>query len=134
MREETSAEDVGGMHAAEAVVTAHGGMTSHAAVVARGWGKPCICGCEVLRVDTAAKTAVVVAMPGGGGEGSSTAASYGESSGGAESHTKPHAAAGLKTVTLKEGDFVSVNGTTGDHPPLSVSVGRRRKSDIRKEN
>ncbi len=50
VRVETSPEDVGGMHAAEGILTARGGMTSHAAVVARGWGKPCVCGCEVLQV------------------------------------------------------------------------------------
>lgn len=49
-RQETSPEDVGGMHAAEGIITARGGMTSHAAVVARGWGKPCVCGCEALEV------------------------------------------------------------------------------------
>lgn len=50
MRIETSPEDVGGMHAAEGILTARGGMTSHAAVVARGWGKPCVCGCDALQV------------------------------------------------------------------------------------
>jgi phosphohistidine swiveling domain-containing protein len=55
-RQETSPEDVGGMHAAEGILTSRGGMTSHAAVVARGWGKPCCCGCEELIVDAFAKT------------------------------------------------------------------------------
>jgi pyruvate,orthophosphate dikinase len=50
-RTETSPEDVGGMHAAEGILTSRGGMTSHAAVVARGWGKPCVCGCEALTID-----------------------------------------------------------------------------------
>jgi pyruvate,orthophosphate dikinase len=44
LRKETSAEDVGGLHAARGVATQRGGMTSHAAVVARGWGKPCVLG------------------------------------------------------------------------------------------
>ena len=48
---ETSPEDIGGMHVSEAFVTAKGGMTSHAAVVARGMGKPCICGAGELIVD-----------------------------------------------------------------------------------
>ncbi|UTC61525.1 pyruvate, phosphate dikinase [Treponema sp. OMZ 787] len=51
VRHETSPEDVGGMHAAEGILTATGGKTSHAAVVARGWGKCCIVGCENLRID-----------------------------------------------------------------------------------
>ena len=66
------------MHAAEGILTARGGMTSHAAVVARGWGKPCVCGCEALRVDNGSKTATL------GGE------------------------------ALKQGDWISVNGSTGE--------------------
>eukprot|EP00775_Hariotina_reticulata_P006369 gene6369-6601_t len=78
-RQETSPEDVGGMHAAEGILTSRGGMTSHAAVVARGWGKPCCCGCEELIVDAFAKT---LRAPTG--------------------------------ALLKEGDWVSINGTTGE--------------------
>jgi pyruvate,orthophosphate dikinase len=78
-RQETSPEDVGGMHAAEGILTSRGGMTSHAAVVARGWGKPCCCGCEELIVDAFAKT---LKAPNG--------------------------------VILKEGECVSINGTTGE--------------------
>jgi pyruvate,orthophosphate dikinase len=51
VRSETSPEDVHGMHAAEAILTAKGGMTSHAALVARGWGKCCIVGCSDLHID-----------------------------------------------------------------------------------
>lgn len=78
VRIETSPEDVGGMHAAEGILTARGGMTSHAAVVARGWGKPCVCGCDALEVDYSSKTA--------------------------------H----MHNVELKEGDWVSLNGTSGE--------------------
>jgi pyruvate,orthophosphate dikinase len=77
-RIETSPEDVGGMHAAEGIVTTRGGMTSHAAVVARGWGKPCVAGCGSIIVDYATKTMTN----------------------------------GLKTIA--EGDWVSLNGTTGE--------------------
>jgi pyruvate,orthophosphate dikinase len=55
IREETSPEDVHGMHAAEAILTAKGGMTSHAALVARGWGKCCIVGCSEIHIDTKTK-------------------------------------------------------------------------------
>ncbi|GJM23881.1 MAG: pyruvate, phosphate dikinase [Phycisphaerae bacterium] len=55
VRKETSPEDVGGMHASQGILTATGGKTSHAAVVARGWGKCCIVGCEKLQIDYAAK-------------------------------------------------------------------------------
>ena len=51
VRKETSPEDVGGMHAAQGILTATGGKTSHAAVVARGWGKCCIVGCEKLDIN-----------------------------------------------------------------------------------
>ncbi|KAI7845814.1 hypothetical protein COHA_000725 [Chlorella ohadii] len=78
LRVETSPEDVGGMHAAEGILTARGGMTSHAAVVARGWGKPCVCGLDVLEVDYTAKTAT------------------------------------LKGSVLREGDWLSLNGSTGE--------------------
>lgn len=50
VRRETSPEDVKGMYSSEGVVTQLGGMTSHAAVVARGWGKTCITGCSQLQV------------------------------------------------------------------------------------
>ncbi|MBD3426291.1 MAG: pyruvate, phosphate dikinase [Candidatus Omnitrophica bacterium] len=55
VREETNPEDVEGMRAAKAILTARGGMTSHAALVARGWGKCCIVGCDALEVDYAKK-------------------------------------------------------------------------------
>jgi len=51
VRNETSPEDVHGMHAAKAILTAKGGMTSHAALVARGWGKCCIVGCSALQIN-----------------------------------------------------------------------------------
>jgi len=51
VRKETSPEDVSGMWAAEAILTSTGGMTSHAAVVARGWGKCCVVGCAALNID-----------------------------------------------------------------------------------
>ncbi|KAJ3688090.1 hypothetical protein LUZ61_017254 [Rhynchospora tenuis] len=59
VRTETSPEDVGGMHAAAGILTARGGMTSHAAVVARGWGKCCVSGCSDIRVNDAEKTLII---------------------------------------------------------------------------
>ncbi|MBK7211876.1 MAG: pyruvate, phosphate dikinase [Bacteroidales bacterium] len=59
VREETNPEDVEGMRAAEGILTARGGMTSHAALVARGWGKCCIVGAGKLHVDVATKVAKV---------------------------------------------------------------------------
>ena len=77
VRIETSPEDLAGMTVAEGILTARGGMTSHAAVVARGMGKCCVSGAGALEIDYKAKT---VSVDG---------------------------------VTLHEGDFISINGTTG---------------------
>ena len=78
VRAETSPEDIGGMHAAEGIVTARGGMTSHAAVVARGMGKCCVAGCGALSIDEEKKIFTV------GGH------------------------------TVKEGDYITLNGSTGE--------------------
>lgn len=56
VRIETSPEDVGGMSSAEGILTSRGGMTSHAAVVARGWGKPCVAGCSDIVINYKNKT------------------------------------------------------------------------------
>ncbi|MCQ2348251.1 MAG: pyruvate, phosphate dikinase [Paludibacteraceae bacterium] len=77
VRIETSPEDLAGMSAAEGILTARGGMTSHAAVVARGMGKCCVSGAGAIMVDYKAKTVTI--------EG----------------------------VTYKEGDYISLNGSTG---------------------
>lgn len=60
VRQETSPEDIGGMHAAKGILTSRGGMTSHAAVVARGMGTPCVSGAGDLRIDAATKTVTVM--------------------------------------------------------------------------
>jgi pyruvate,orthophosphate dikinase len=59
VRWETTPDDLHGMVAAEGILTSHGGKTSHAAVVARGMGKPCVCGAESLKIDAKARQAVV---------------------------------------------------------------------------
>lgn len=78
LREETNPEDVEGMRAAVGILTARGGMTSHAALVARGWGKCCVVGASELHVDLPGRTVHV------------------------------------NGDTLKEGDWVSLNGTRGN--------------------
>jgi pyruvate,orthophosphate dikinase len=83
VRVETSPEDIHGMHAAEGILTTRGGMTSHAAVVARGMGKPCVSGAGALRVDYLTQT-----VQAGG-------------------------------LTLKRGDVITIDGSTGQ-----VLVGR----------
>ncbi|MGZ3198407.1 MAG: pyruvate, phosphate dikinase, partial [Croceibacterium sp.] len=59
VRVETSPEDIHGMHAAQGILTARGGMTSHAAVVARGMGRPCVSGASQVSIDLQARTAVI---------------------------------------------------------------------------
>ncbi|KAI8566148.1 hypothetical protein RHMOL_Rhmol02G0017200 [Rhododendron molle] len=78
VRTETSPEDVGGMHAAAGILTARGGMTSHAAVVARGWGKCCIAGCAGIRVNDSDKVVVIGDKVIGEGEWISLNGSTGE--------------------------------------------------------
>ncbi len=59
VRKETSPEDVAGMHLAKGILTATGGKASHAAVVARGWGKPCVVGCDAIQINEKAGTFTV---------------------------------------------------------------------------
>jgi pyruvate,orthophosphate dikinase len=59
VRPETTPEDIHGILAAQGIITSRGGMTSHAAVVARGMGKPCICGCEMIRIDLRKKECTI---------------------------------------------------------------------------
>ena len=59
VRKETSPEDVAGMHLAKGILTSTGGKASHAAVVARGWGKPCVVGCEAMKIDEANQTVTI---------------------------------------------------------------------------
>ena len=79
VRWETTPDDLHGMVAAQGILTSHGGKTSHAAVVARGMGKPCVCGAEALKIDATAKVAKVTGTD----------------------------------VVLKEGDVISIDGTSG---------------------
>ena len=78
IRNETSPEDIHGMHASQGILTAKGGMTSHAALVARGWGKCCIVGCSSIIIDSENK------------------------------------AVKINGINLVEGDWVSLNGSTGN--------------------
>jgi pyruvate,orthophosphate dikinase len=78
VRKETSPEDVAGMHLAKGILTSTGGKASHAAVVARGWGKPCVVGCEAIKIDEKNQQITIAGKP------------------------------------VKAGEFVTINGTTGD--------------------
>ncbi|MDA8088865.1 MAG: pyruvate, phosphate dikinase [Nitrospiraceae bacterium] len=92
VRPETSPEDIGGMHAAQGILTARGGMTSHAAVVARGMGKCCVAGAGSVYIDEEKKiftTKVKV-------------------------YDKEKEEFMVKEMTVKEGDFITLNGSTGE--------------------
>lgn len=78
VRNETCPDDIHGMDASQGILTARGGMTSHAAVVARGMGKCCVAGCEEIKVDEKGKKFTI------------------------------------KDVIVKEGDWITLNGTTGE--------------------
>jgi len=78
VRKETSPEDVAGMHLAKGILTSTGGKASHAAVVARGWGKPCVVGCEAMKIDEKNQTIAIAGH------------------------------------TVKAGDFITIDGTTGN--------------------
>ena len=81
VREETKPEDIHGFFAAQGILTSRGGKTSHAAVVARGMGKPCVSGCDAIAIDVRERTARI------GG------------------------------TMLREGDVITIDGTTGDVYP-----------------
>ena len=79
VRWETTPDDLAGMIAAEGILTSHGGKTSHAAVIARGMGAPCVCGVDTLKIDAEAKQAAIAGTD----------------------------------IVIKEGDMISLDGTTG---------------------
>ncbi len=80
VRWETNPDDLGGMIAAEGILTSHGGKTSHAAVIARGMGAPCVCGVEALKIDAEKKECAVSGTD----------------------------------IIIREGDMISIDGTTGE--------------------
>ena len=79
VRWETNPDDLAGMIAAEGILTSHGGKTSHAAVIARGMGAPCVCGVEALKIDADKKEAAITGTD----------------------------------IVIREGDMISIDGTTG---------------------
>jgi pyruvate, orthophosphate dikinase len=82
VRKETTPDDIHGMDVSKGILTAVGGLTSHAAVVARGMGRPCVVGASTINANEATKQATI--------------------------------AVGGKTLTLKEGDWISLDGSTGE--------------------
>lgn len=122
VRQETSPEDIEGMHIAEGILTARGGMTSHAAVVARGMGKCCITGCSELVIDEKAKTMTVKGVDYKEGEilslDSSTGEVYAE-----EIHTVPAEIAG---------DFETVMTWAKETSKMNVRANADNPADVQK--
>jgi pyruvate,orthophosphate dikinase len=98
VRVETSPEDIHGMHAAEGILTTRGGMTSHAAVVARGMGKPCVSGAGALRVDYRAQTMTAAGKTLKKGETITIDGSTGQVLAGAVAMTEPELAGEFATL------------------------------------
>ena len=95
VREETNPEDVEGMRAADGILTARGGMTSHAALVARGWGKCCIVGCDAVKIELE-KTSVKT-----------------DQFGKKKVNVEECGTVIINGKTFKEGDLLSLNGSKG---------------------
>ena len=98
VRDETSPEDIHGMHAARGIVTARGGMTSHAAVVARGMGRPCVSGAGELRIDAKAGVLTVRGRSFGAGEVITIDGSKGEILAGAVKMVEPELTGDFATL------------------------------------
>jgi pyruvate,orthophosphate dikinase len=96
VRKETTPDDIHGMDVAKGILTAIGGKSSHAAVVARGMGRPCIVGAGAISINETAKTATIDA--------------------------------GGKKIAIKEGDWISIDGTTGD---VYLGQAKTKEPDLR---
>ncbi|MCY4232965.1 MAG: pyruvate, phosphate dikinase [Bacteroidetes bacterium] len=122
VRIETSPEDVGGMDAAQGILTSRGGMTSHAAVVARGWGKPCVAGCGDVAIKYADKSFTVGGKTIREGDWISINGSTGE---------VIHGAQELVSAQMSE-DFVTFMKWADDVRPMKVRTNADTPEDAKK--
>jgi pyruvate, orthophosphate dikinase len=121
VRLETSPEDIHGMHAAKGILTSRGGMTSHAAVVARGMGKPCICAASGLAIDSRKQVMAVGARTFGAGETITIDGSAGTVMLGA-----------VPTIDPKlSGDFATLMGWADERRRLKVRTNAETPADVR---
>jgi pyruvate, orthophosphate dikinase len=121
VRIETSPEDIHGMHAAEGILTTRGGMTSHAAVVARGMGKPCVSGAGTLRVDYAAGTMSIAGHTFKAGDVITIDGSTGQVLAGRVPMTEP----------AMSGEFATLMGWADDVRKLGVRANADTPNDAR---
>jgi pyruvate,orthophosphate dikinase len=125
VRVETSPEDIGGMHVAEGILTTRGGMTSHAAVVARGMGKPCVAGAGSIRVDYAKKTLTVGGRSVGEGEVITLDGSLGEVMSGAVAMIQPEMTGHFGTLMEWADSFRRLKIRANAETPLDASTARK---------
>ncbi len=121
VRVETSPEDIHGMNAAEGILTTRGGMTSHAAVVARGMGKPCVSGAGTVRVDYAAQTLTASGVTLKKGEIVTIDGGDGQVFQGAVAMQKPELT----------GDFITLMGWADAHRRMKVRANAETPNDAR---
>ncbi len=122
VRIETSPEDIGGMDAAQGILTSRGGMTSHAAVVARGWGKPCVAGCGDVIINYADKSFTVGGKKVSEGEWVSINGSSGEVILGKEGLVPPQ----------MSGDFATFMGWVDEYRKMGVRTNADAPADAAK--
>ena len=121
VRVETSPEDIGGMHAAAGILTARGGMTSHAAVVARGMGRPCVSGAGQLSIDRAARTLSVAGRVFAEGEALTLDGSTGEVMAGTVATRQPELS----------GPFATLMGWADGTRRMAVRTNAETEADAR---
>ena len=125
VRAETSPEDIGGMHASQGILTTRGGMTSHAAVVARGMGKPCITGTSEMRVDMKAKTLTIGQMELSEGEVVTIDGSSGEVMLGAVPTIEPTLSGDFATLMEWVDGFRTMKVRANAETPADAETARR---------
>jgi len=124
VRVETSPEDIHGMHAAKGILTARGGMTSHAAVVARGMGRPCVSGAGALNIDGKAKTLRIGARELGEGDILTLDGASGEVMAGEVPTVQPELAGDFGTLMVWADKIRRMKVRANAETPLDAKVAR----------
>ncbi|MCQ2305139.1 MAG: pyruvate, phosphate dikinase [Bacteroidales bacterium] len=127
VREETNPEDVEGMRSADGILTARGGMTSHAALVARGWGKCCIVGCDAVKINMEERTVTIAGKKFNEGDtlalNGASGYVYGEAVGMIDSSENPRFQEFMALVAKYQGMGVRTNADTPEDTQNAVNFG-----------
>jgi pyruvate, orthophosphate dikinase len=124
VRRETEPADIGGMHVSEGILTSTGGMTSHAAVVARGMGTPCVAGAGTLQIDAATRSLHINGKMLGPGDWISIDGSTGEVMEGQVSTVKAELTGPFKTIMLWADKYRTLKVRTNGDTPLDAQTAR----------